>query len=88
MTKLKLGPLADDKPVKLAVELPPGTLVVSPDWHKLSPVLKGLNLKCLEQDFFPKARFVGQLALRKIELGLPSEPLLPIYTQPAVAMKL
>ena len=75
-------------PDKLAAELPPGTLVVSPDWQKLSPVLKGLNLKCLEQDHFPKARIVGQLALRKIELGLPSEPLLPIYTQPAVAAKL
>jgi tRNA threonylcarbamoyladenosine biosynthesis protein TsaB len=71
-------------PDKLAAELPPGTLVVSPDWHKLSPVLKGLDLKCLEQDHFPKARIVGQLALRKLELGVPSEPLLPIYTQPAV----
>ena len=66
-------------------ELPFGTLVVSPDWHKLSPILKGLNLKCLEQDCFPKAKYVGQLALRKMELGLPSEPLTPIYTQPAVA---
>jgi tRNA threonylcarbamoyladenosine biosynthesis protein TsaB len=75
-------------PDKLAAELPPGTLVVSPDWHKLSPILKGLNIKCLEQDCFPKARIVGQLALRKIELGLPSEPLVPIYTQPAVAAKL
>lgn len=72
-------------PDKLAAELPTGTLVVSPDWQKLSPVLKGLNLKCLEQDHFPKARIVGQLALRKLELGLPSEPLVPIYTQPAVA---
>ena len=71
-------------PDKLTAELPPGTLVVSPDWQKLSPVLKGLNLKCLEQDHFPKARIVGQLALRKLELGLPSEPLVPIYTQPAV----
>jgi len=75
-------------PDKLAAELPPETLVVSPDWQKLSPVLKGSNFKCLEQDHFPKARIVGQLALRKLELGLPGEPLVPIYTQPAVAMKL
>ena len=71
-------------PDKLSAELPCGTLVVSPDWHKLSPILKGLNLKCLDQDCFPKAKYVGQLALRKMELGLPSEPLTPIYTQPAV----
>ena len=71
-------------PDKLAAELPPGTVVVSPDWHKLSPILKELNLACLEQDRFPKASVVGQLALRKLELGLPSEPLTPIYTQPAV----
>lgn len=70
-------------PDKLAAELPPGTLGVSPDWHKLSSILKGLNLKCVEEDQFPKARIVGQLALRKLELGLPSEALVPIYTQPA-----
>ena len=75
-------------PDKLTAELPPGTLVVSPDWQKLSPILKGLNLKCLAQDHFPKARIVGQLALRKLELGVPSEALVPIYTQPAVAAKL
>jgi tRNA threonylcarbamoyl adenosine modification protein YeaZ len=75
-------------PDKFAAELPPGTLVVSPDWQKLSPVLNGLNLRGLEQDCFPKARIVGQLALRKLELGLPSEPLVPIYTQPAVAKPL
>ena len=72
-------------PDKLSAELPFGTLVVSPDRHKLSPILKGLNLRCLDQDCFPKAKYVGQLALRKLELGLPSEPLTPIYTQPAVA---
>jgi len=72
-------------PDKLAAELPRETLVVSPDWRSLSPVLKGLNLKCLEQDCFPKAKYVGQVALRKMELGLPSELLTPIYTQPAVA---
>ena len=74
-------------PEKLAAELPPGTLVVSPDWHKLSPVLTAMNLKCVERDVFPKARFVGQLALRKMEQGVPSEALVPIYTQPAVATK-
>jgi tRNA threonylcarbamoyladenosine biosynthesis protein TsaB len=72
-------------PDKLAAELPPGTLVVSPDWNKLAPILKGLNQKCLEQEHFPRARIVGQLALRKLELGVPSEALVPIYTQPAVA---
>ncbi len=72
-------------PEKLAAELPPGTLVASPDWHKLSPVLTAMNLKCVERDVFPKARFVGQLALRKMEHGVPSEALVPIYTQPAVA---
>jgi tRNA threonylcarbamoyladenosine biosynthesis protein TsaB len=72
-------------PDKLAAELPPGTLIVSPDWQRLSPILKELPFKCLEEELFPKARIVGQLALRKLELGLPSEPLVPIYTQPAVA---
>ena len=72
-------------PEKLAAELPPGTLVASPDWHKLSPVLTAMNLKRVERDVFPKARFVGQLALRKMEQGVPSEALVPIYTQPAVA---
>ena len=72
-------------PDKLSEELPRGTLVVSSDRHKLSPVFKGLNLKCLDQDCFPQAKYVGQLALRKMERGLPSEPLTPIYTQPAVA---
>ena len=74
-------------PDQLAAELPPGTLIVSPDWHKLSPVLKRPGLQCLEQDRFPTAGIVGRLALRKLELGLPSEALVPIYTQPAVAKK-
>jgi tRNA threonylcarbamoyladenosine biosynthesis protein TsaB len=82
---LQVKPWTVCAPDKLAAELPAGTLVVSPDWNKLSPVLKGLNLKCLERDCFPKARLVGQLALRKLELGVPSEALVPIYTQPAVA---
>ena len=30
MTKLKLGPLADDRPVKLAVELPRPSTAISP----------------------------------------------------------
>jgi N6-L-threonylcarbamoyladenine synthase/tRNA threonylcarbamoyladenosine biosynthesis protein TsaB len=72
-------------PDKLSAELPRDTLVVSSDMQKLSPFLKGLNLKRFEQDCFPKAKCVGQLALRKLELGQPSEPFTPIYTQPAVA---
>ncbi len=74
-------------PEKLAAELPPGTLVASPDRHKLAPVLKALNVRTVETDCFPKARIVGELALRKREQGVPSEALVPIYTQPAVAKK-
>jgi len=73
------------EPEKLLAELPADTLIVSPDWHKLLPFLKALNLQCVEKDVFPKARIVGQLALRKLERGQPSEALVPIYTQPAVA---
>jgi tRNA threonylcarbamoyladenosine biosynthesis protein TsaB len=73
-------------PDRLAAELPRETLVVSPEWDKLSPVLNGLSLPCLDRGCFPKAKYVGQLALRKLDMGLPSEPLTPIYTQPAVAM--
>ena len=85
LTQVK--PWAVIEPNSLAAELPPGTVVVSPDGHKLSPVLHGLGLECLEQDRFPKASMVGRLAHRKLELGLPSEALVPIYTQPAVATK-
>jgi tRNA threonylcarbamoyl adenosine modification protein YeaZ len=72
-------------PNQLSAELPRDTLIVSPDRIKLSPVLEGLPLKSLDQDCFPKAKYVGRLAWQKMELDLPSEPLTPIYTQPAVA---
>ncbi len=74
-------------PENLPAELSADTLIASPDLHKLSSILKELKLRHLEEDRFPKARFVGQLAVRKLELGLPSEALVPIYTQPAVAAK-
>ena len=74
-------------PENLPAELSADTLIASPDLHKLSSILKELKLRHLEEDRFPKARFVGQRAVRKLELGLPSEALVPIYTQPAVAAK-
>ena len=57
-------------PDKLVSELPRDTLVVSSDRYKLSPILKELNLHCLEQDCFPQAKYVGQLCLAEDGFGL------------------
>ena len=69
----------------LAQAIPEGTLVVSPDWERLAPVLQaafGDTARLVCEPVFPTAEAVGRLALaepsaRRIE---PS----PVYLHPAV----
>jgi tRNA threonylcarbamoyl adenosine modification protein YeaZ len=65
------------------------TLWVTPDWDRIGSCLEGLcppGNRLLRQPVFPCARAVGRLALRRMEAGVPSDPLAPIYMHPAVAV--
>lgn len=68
----------------VASRLPAGSVIASPDWTRLEPALSGLGIRGVQQERFPQARYVGELALAKWKAGLPSEPLVPIYVHPAV----
>ena len=70
--------------------LPPGCLAASPHYERLQSGLPWSELSHVEwirEDRCPAARRVGQRALQKLELGLPSEELNPIYMHPAVDPK-
>ena len=70
---------------QLGAVLPAGTLVFSPDWHRLAPHWPA-NLVPPDADVFPSAEFVARLALERHTRGLASDPLVPIYLHPAVAV--
>lgn len=77
-----LAPLAE-----LGRMLPSGSLVASPHYDRLQAVLPWSELGHVEwirENGYPPARRVGQRAFQKLELGLPSEELIPIYMHPAV----
>ena len=70
--------------------LPSGCLAASPHFEQLQNVLPwpGLShVDWIRDNRYPTAHRVGQRALHKLELGLPSEELTPIYMHPAVDPK-
>ncbi len=75
-------------PDQLASHLPAGAVLAGPDWKRLEPVLGKMqfpNVRVIREDRSPKAEFVGRVALQKLRVGIPSEPMTPIYMHPAVA---
>lgn len=72
---------------ELDEKLPSDALRVSPDWDRLSAVLApaGLDLsQWLQMCCLPQARDLGARVLERINLGIPSEELKPIYMHPPV----
>ena len=75
---------------QLGTYLPAGTRVVSPDWHRLAascPTACWPQITTPAADAFPTAEAVARLAWARQARGLSSEPLLPIYLHPAVAVR-
>ena len=72
---------------RLTEELPAKGVVVSPEWERLSGLLKQIcpqGITLVEEDRFPDAGALGLLACRKVMNNSTSEPLSPIYLHPAV----
>lgn len=69
--------------------LPSDALAVSPDWDRLvaAGVVKPGDTRWITGNRYPRAAEVGLVAAQRLRAGIPSEPLLPIYTHPAVAAK-
>jgi len=64
--------------------------IATPDWNRIGTILKQnapAGCKLIEEKVIPKARTVGELALRKIGRNSPSEQLTPIYLHPPVALR-
>ena len=75
---------------QLGAQLPPGTRVVSPDWHRLAahwPVDTLRHVVAPTADRCPTAVAIAHLALERHAAGAAADPLLPIYLHPAVAIK-
>ena len=70
--------------------LPAGCLAASPHYERLQAGLpwSGLgHVEWIRENRYPTASRLGQQAVQKMELGLPSEELTPIYMHPAVDPK-
>ena len=73
---------------ELERRLPADTLVVTPDWDRLEEALKDLrgdDVEIAEGCTLPAARDVASLALARLDAGIPSEPMAPIYMHPPIA---
>jgi tRNA threonylcarbamoyl adenosine modification protein YeaZ len=80
-SKLCLVPENDLRPVS-------GAVLVSPDWQRLEARLEAVaagDVRLIRQRRNPKAAYLGKLAANKIKLGMPGEPLSPVYMHAAVA---
>ena len=65
------------------------SLWVTADWDRIGPRLKAISLPevgLVERGMVPKARHVGWLGVVKQEAGVSTEPLVPVYVHPAVAV--
>jgi tRNA threonylcarbamoyladenosine biosynthesis protein TsaB len=71
----------------LADALTPGAVVVTPDWDDIGDGL-GEHLPAgatlVPRRISPTAQAVGELAMERIERGIPSDALTPIYLHPPV----
>jgi len=65
-------------------------VVATSHWERIGDLLKEAaprGVTVLERNRTPKAQTIGELTLKRISLGLPSDPLVPVYLHPAVAIK-
>lgn len=66
------------------------SVLVSPEWNRLSEIVKSAapaDLEILEKDHFPVARHVGLMAVFKAATERPPRTIAPIYLHPAVARR-
>jgi tRNA threonylcarbamoyl adenosine modification protein YeaZ len=74
-------------PDELPAKIPAGAIALTSDAHRVFPMFgKSASevFQSLENSHPPKAEFVGKVALRKLQAGITSESLTPIYMHPAV----
>lgn len=67
--------------------VPGDTLVVSPDHDRLEDLLGDFKIQENAQPVFPTAGVLGQLVGQRLENGVASEPLEPLYMHPPVFIK-
>lgn len=68
----------------LAGFVPPDALVVSPDHDRLAELLAGFQILEGAGPVYPTAGKLGQLVAERLEKGIGSEPLEPLYMHPPV----
>ncbi len=74
-------------PAALAGRLPAGATAATSEWARVGPhaaAHPAPGVRWIEGDRFPRAEWVGRLALERRAAGEPSEPLAPLYLHPAV----
>lgn len=74
-------------PDALAAEPVSDAWAVTADWHRIGPTLRTqapAGWRLVEERRVPTAATLGRLAALKMQRGLPSEPLEPIYLHPAI----
>ena len=69
---------------ELASFIPSNTLVVSPDYDRLKEVLRGFHLPKNPETFFPTAGKLAEQVFSRLQRGLESEHLEPLYMHPPV----
>ena len=73
---------------ELAVNVPSGTAIASPDWDRVGAELSASfpdSIRIIRESRSPAAADIARLCLHREREGRPSEPLVPIYLHPAVA---
>lgn len=68
----------------LADFVPPDALVVSSDHDRLEELLSGFRVMGDSESVYPSAVKLGQLVAERLEKGIKSEPLEPLYMHPPV----
>jgi tRNA A37 threonylcarbamoyladenosine modification protein TsaB len=64
--------------------IPEGVPVASPDYNRLEGLLAPFNTPESPEDTFPAAGALGLLVHQRLEKGVASEPLEPLYMHPPV----
>jgi len=64
--------------------IPAGALVASPDHDRLEGLLAPFNKPQNQRDAFPTAGTLGMLVYQRLENGVATEPLEPLYMHPPV----
>lgn len=64
--------------------IPEGTLVLSSDHDRLADLLADFRTREAAEPVFPRAAVLGTLVSRRLEQGMTSEPLEPLYMHPPV----